>query len=249
VTGPAALATLWDKTAGTAQEVRGFSAVQSMPFILVTRNPAVRTLRDFTDKDRIALPGVKVAIQALMLQIAVAQIWGLDQYDRLDHLTVSLPHPDAVAAVLSPNNEINSHYSVAPFQYFELAQPGIHQVIKSYDTFGGKHTNGVMIVSKAFRDGNPKPYAAVLAALEEANVFIRAHPREAAQIYLTLANDKRSALDDIASIIANPDNDWTTTPVNVMKMAEFMHKVGRIKRVPASWKDMFFPEVHGLAGS
>jgi len=28
-----------------------------------------------------------------------------------------------------------------------------------------------------------------------------------------------------------------------------MHKVGRIKVVPASWKDMFWPEIHDLDGS
>ena len=29
--------------------------------------------------------------------------------------------------------------------------------------------------------------------------------------------------------------------------AAFKHKIGAIGRAPASWQDMFFPEVHGLA--
>ena len=33
----------------------------------------------------------------------------------------------------------------------------------------------------------------------------------------------------------------TTTPVNVMKV-DFMHEAGRIKKKPASWRDLFFPE-------
>jgi hypothetical protein len=28
-----------------------------------------------------------------------------------------------------------------------------------------------------------------------------------------------------------------------------MHKVGRIKKKPASWKEMFFPIAHGMNGS
>jgi spermidine/putrescine-binding protein len=28
-----------------------------------------------------------------------------------------------------------------------------------------------------------------------------------------------------------------------------MYSVGRIKKKPASWKDMFFPEAYGLNGS
>jgi NitT/TauT family transport system substrate-binding protein len=34
-----------------------------------------------------------------------------------------------------------------------------------------------------------------------------------------------------------------------MKHVEFMHKVGRLKRVPTSWQDMFFAEAHDLKGS
>ena len=41
----------------------------------------------------------------------------------------------------------------------------------------------------------------------------------------------------------------TRAPVNVMKVVDFMHDVGRIKKKPASWKDLFFPEVHGLNSS
>ena len=41
------LATVWDKTVGTPQEVRALIAMQSMPYVLVTRNPAVKTIADF----------------------------------------------------------------------------------------------------------------------------------------------------------------------------------------------------------
>ncbi len=61
VTGVPGLATLWDKTAGTANEVRALSAVQSMPFMLVTNRELIKTIKDFTDKDKIALPAVKVS--------------------------------------------------------------------------------------------------------------------------------------------------------------------------------------------
>jgi NitT/TauT family transport system substrate-binding protein len=67
VTGVPGLAALWDKTAGTANEVRALAAVQSMPFMLVTNNQAVKTIKDFTDKDKIALPAVKVSSQAICL--------------------------------------------------------------------------------------------------------------------------------------------------------------------------------------
>src|SRR5216683_753649 len=121
VPGVPALVTLWDKTVGTAQEVRALSAVQSTPFVLVTRNPAVRSIADFGAGDRIALPAVKLSAQAVALEMAAAKLWGFAAYDRLDALTVTLPHPDAVTALLAGNSPITSHYTVSPFHYYELA--------------------------------------------------------------------------------------------------------------------------------
>jgi NitT/TauT family transport system substrate-binding protein len=150
--------------------------------------------------------------------------------------------------VMSGQSEINSHFASAPFYYYELATPGIHQVLKSYDTLGARHTNGVLVTSKKFHDANPKLCSAVVAAFEEADAFIKAHPREAAQIYLTVAKDK-SPLDALEKMVADPDVDYTTTPVSVMKIVDFLYEVGRIKKKPASWKEMFFPEAHELNGS
>jgi NitT/TauT family transport system substrate-binding protein len=246
--GVPTLATIWDKTIGTPQEARALIAMQSMPYVLVTRNPAVKTIADFTDKDKIALPAVKLTGHAIALEMESAKIWGADHYNKLDSITITRSHSDAAAAVMSAQSEINSHFASSPFYYYELATPGIHQVLKSYDTLGARHTNGVLVTSKKFHDANPKLCGAVVAAFEEADAFIKAHPREAAQIYLTVAKDK-NPLDALEKMVADPDVDYTTTPVSVMKIVDFMHEVGRIKKKPASWKDMFFPEAYGLNGS
>jgi len=50
-------------------------------------------------------------------------------------------------------------------------------------------------------------------------------------------------------MVTDPDVEYTTTPVSVMAFVEFLHQVGRIKKRPTSWKDLFFPIVHGLPGS
>jgi NitT/TauT family transport system substrate-binding protein len=246
--GATTLATIWEKTVGTPQEVRALISMQSMPFVLVTRNPNVKTIKDFTDKDKIALPAVKLTGHALILEMEAAKVWGFEHYDKLDPITITRSHADAAAAVMGGGSEINSHFASAPFYYYELATPGIHQVLKSYDVVGGKHTNGVLIATKKFHDANPKICAAVVAAFEQANAFIKANPREAGQIYLTATRDKNS-LDALEKMVADPDVAYTTTPVNVMKFIDFMHKVGRLKKKPNSWKDMFFPEAHGLNGS
>jgi NitT/TauT family transport system substrate-binding protein len=242
------LAVLWDKTAGTPNEVRALSAVQSMPFMLVTNREAIKTIKDFNEHDKIAVPSVKTSSQAICLQMAAAKEWGQDQYAKLDPLTITRPHPDAATSVISKATEINSHYSVAPFYYYELATAGVHNVLKSYDTLGGPATNGVMLMTKKFRDANPKVTSAVYAALSEAEDFINKTPGEAAQIYMKAANEKRSSQAEMTKFIADPDNVWTTTPQQTMTFANFMHKVGTMKRQPSSWKDLYMPESHELKG-
>jgi NitT/TauT family transport system substrate-binding protein len=249
VTGVPSLNTLWDKTAGTPQEVRALCAVQSMPFMLVTNRPGIKTLRDFTEQDKIAVPAVKVSSQAICLQMAVAKEWGQDQYAKLDSITITRSHPEAAISVISKATEINSHYAVAPFYYYELATPGVHNVLKSYDTLGGPATNGSMIMSKKFYDANPKVSAAVYAAVTEANEFINKKPGEAAEIYIKTTNEKRSTQSEMATFIADPDNIWTTTPQQNMNFAGFMHKVGTMKRLPNSWKDLYMPIAHDLPGT
>jgi NitT/TauT family transport system substrate-binding protein len=153
-----------------------------------------------------------------------------------------------MAALLGGQSEINCHLASSPFYYHERAAPGVHEVFKSYDVTGGMHTNGVMLTSKIYHDANPKICAAVLAAQQEANDFIRANPRQAAEIYLRLTGDKAS-VEQMAGWVADPDVVYTTVPMKVMAFAAFMHQVGRLKRQPDSWKDMFFPESQDVAGS
>jgi NitT/TauT family transport system substrate-binding protein len=74
--GVPTLATIWDRTVGTPQEVRALSAMQSMPYVLVTRNSNIKTIADFTSSDKIALPAVKLTGHALALEVAAAKLWG-----------------------------------------------------------------------------------------------------------------------------------------------------------------------------
>jgi NitT/TauT family transport system substrate-binding protein len=181
--------------------------------------------------------------------MAAAKLWGDDQYAMLDATTVTRSHPDAAVSVMSKGSEINSHYSVAPYYYYELATAGVHSVLKSYDTLGGPGTNGVMLMTRKFRDANPKVTQAVYAALSEAEDFINKQPGEAAQIYLATTGDKRGSQQEMVKFISDPDNIWTTTPQQTMTFAGFMHRVGTMKRLPASWKDLYMPECGELAGS
>lgn len=244
-TGP--MIQLWDKSKGIV-DVKAMAAVSDVPMTLTTRNPNVKKLADFTEKDKIALPAVKTSMQAVTLQMAAAKIWGDESYEKLDKLTVSMRHPDAMAAMLSGQGEITAHFTAAPYDFQELENPNIHKVLTSYDVYGGSGTLIVLTTTSKFHDQNPKVYKAILNALGKAMEFIKNDPRQAAEIYLSVTKDK-TPVDAMVKMINDPLIRFTTTPSATFPVAQFMHKVGRIKNLPASWKDMFFPEVHELPGS
>src|SRR5262249_58835811 len=93
--------TLWTRTRGTANEVRGIAALSSQPFLLNTRSESIKSIADLKDSDRIALPAVKVSVQAVTLQMAAAKQFGAKNFARLDPLTVSMSPPDSTIALLS----------------------------------------------------------------------------------------------------------------------------------------------------
>ncbi|MEW5888973.1 MAG: ABC transporter substrate-binding protein [Pseudomonadota bacterium] len=245
--GVGPLVTLWAKTKGN-YDVKAVAAINSMPLYLNTRNPNVKSLKEFTEKDKIALPAVKVSIQAVTLQMAAEQAFGPGQQNKLDSLTVSMSHPDGQTALLSGASEITAHFSSPPFQYQQLRQPGIRKVISSYEVLGGPATFNLVWTTSKFRGENPKVYDAFVKALDEAIAMINADKKWAAENYLRISKDKDS-LENILQMLNDPNIVYTTTPQNVMKYVEFMHKVGSIKVRPESWKDMFFPNVHNLRGS
>jgi NitT/TauT family transport system substrate-binding protein len=246
--GVPGLLTLWAKTKGTPQEVRGVSALSSQPFLLNTRNPDIKTVKDFKDSDRIAVPAVKVAVQAITLQMAVARAYGAKEYDKLDKLTVSMSPPDATVALLGGKSEIDSAFSVPPFQYQQLEHPGIHTVVNSFDVMGGSHSFTVAWTSAKFRDKNPVLYKALIAALQEATEIINKDKAAASKLWI---EDSKSKLppEMVAKIVAGPQVRWTLTPEATLKFADFMSSVGTLKVKASSWKDYFFPEVYDLKGS
>ncbi len=245
--GTPGLLVLWSRTKGTPQEVRGVAAMSSQPFLLNTRNAAIKTVADFTDKDRIAVPAVKVSIQAIALQMAAAKAFGQADFAKLDTLTVSMAPPDATVALLSGAGEITAVFSVPPFQQQRLDKPGIHTVLNSNDVMDGPHSFTVAWTSARFREQNPILYKALMAAMREATDVVN-RDRRAAALWIEDSHSKLP-LDFVDQVVSGPQVRWTMVPENTMKFARFMQSTGMIKTAPAAWQDYFFPEVHALDGS
>jgi NitT/TauT family transport system substrate-binding protein len=241
------LAVIWDRTKGGIG-VKALGAVASNNNWLNTRNPNIRSLKDFTEKDRIAVPSLKVAAQTILMHIAAEQVWGVGNHTKLDHLFVALPNPDGMAAVLRDGHEVNANFTTSPFHEIEM-KAGLSTVISAFEIMGGPTTGLTFTSSEAFHSQNPRVFAAVNAAFDEALVWVNSDKQRAAKLYIEMAHEKKLSEDDIATIISSKDMEYTKVPRRFGQLIEFMYRTGYVKNKPASWKDLFFQEAHGLPGS
>ena len=244
--GVPSLALLWDRTKGGIG-VKGVSGNCSGNFWLNVRNPAITSLKDFSEKDRIAVPSAKVSMQAVLLQMAAEREWGLGQHTRLDHLVIALPNPDGMIAVLNPGHEVNAHIATQPFHAGEI-KGGLRTIFNGYDLLGGTAASNTLISTEPFRAANPKVFAAVIAAHEEAMVWINTDMRRTAKLFIELTREKQLTENEVVALMSEPGFEYTRTPKKIGKFADFMHRTGMIRSKAASWKDLFFEEAHALQG-
>jgi NitT/TauT family transport system substrate-binding protein len=187
-------------------------------------------------------------VQAIVLQMAAAKAFGADKRTVLDARTVSLGHPTAAIAVMSKQGEVNSHFSYPPYSLEELRTPGVHAVLWANEVTNGPATTiEVVTTSKVIKD-HPKWVEAWLAAQDEANELMTKHPQEAAAMYLAMTNDKKLQPAELVQILTDKDVRISVTPFNTMVFAQYMFDTQQLKKMPASWKDYFWPVAHKFQG-
>ena len=246
-TGVGNLLLLWDRTKGG---VKGIVANSALPVILISRNPNIKSLKDIGPNDKIAVPTVKVSTQAILLQMAAAQMYGAENVTRFDVNTVQLGHPDAVVAMSNSQHEVTSHFTAPPYGYIELKNvKGAHVVASSPDIIGGPLTQSQFFTTTKFADANPKIVAAIRSASVEAIDFIKKDTRAAAEIYRELTNDKMG-VDEILEMLKQPGMmEWGTAPQGTMKFATHMYRIGTLKTMPKAWTDYYLPASADLNGN
>lgn len=235
----------WDKTKGR-MDVAGIAGLAAHPFILDTNKPNVKKLADFTDEDRIATPAT-TSPQAILMRMAAEQEFGPGQFARIDKLLVSMPHPDATAALLS--GTISGYVATPPFIAPLAKSDKIHAVVTSKQILGGQEATGAALgAGKKFVDANPKVVAAIVAALDDAHDFIAKDPDAAADIYIKSESSKMPKAQVLA-MLTDGTIIYSVAPTGIAKFAHFMAETGEIKNEPKSWQDVFFPVLGGRTGS
>ena len=238
--GVPGLMTIWDRTKGNI-DVKGATALNSMPIALNVRNPEVKGLKDFSENDRIAVPAVRVLMQAILLQMACEKEFGVGSHGKLDHLVITMSHPDATIAMLTAQRDVTANFSSVPFQYRQQKQAGIRQLMTSTDILGAPVAFNIVSTTAKFRAENPKLYAAFLAGLREATDMVSKDKKWAAEAYLRISKDKMP-LEELMEIMQRPDVQFTTKLTPMDSMIQFMVRTGNFKNKPTSASELLFAE-------
>jgi NitT/TauT family transport system substrate-binding protein len=233
------LVTLWEKTHGRPNEVRAVGTVSNGAMTLYTINPKVKTIADFTEDDRIAVPTVGLSFNAIMLQMAAEKQW--NDPHRLDHLTVSLGHPDAVAALSAGYGKaiITAHIGVQPYTEQGLKLPGAHVITDSREVFGGTLTQIVLLSTKMTRDRNPTLFNAVANALKEAIRVANAN-KSAAAVLWKQAQNAPDSIESLVHLLDDPGFEFTSQPHRIAYFTAFLNRIDSSKSVISDWRDLFW---------
>jgi NitT/TauT family transport system substrate-binding protein len=241
------LLTLWEKTRGTANEVKAVGAVSNGAMTLYTINPNIKTLADFTEKDRIAVPTVRLSFNAMMLQMAAEELW--KDPHRLDHLTVALGHPDAVIALSAGYGKasITAHIAVQPYTDRGLKLPGAHIITDSRKVFGGPLTQITLLATKQTKEKNPTLFKAVANALEQSIKVANADKRATAVLWKE-AQKAPDNIDDLVAQLNDPGFEFTAQPHRIAFFAGFLNRIGTMKAKVGDWKELFWETAYNQQG-
>jgi len=193
------------------------SGLSESPVALVTNKENIKSISDFSQKDRIALPQPG-SIQHILLAMECEKEFG--DAKKLDNLLVTLAHPDGMNALLSAK-DITAHFTTPPYLFKELEQNNIHQILDGKEAIGVDFTFVVGVTTNKFHDTKPELYSAFIKSLKESIQFMQKNPDKAADI---LAPIYKLSKVEVYKYITHKDMVYTDEVKGVNEFAKFMKR-------------------------
>lgn len=195
------------------------------PVGLVTNRNWVRSIKDFSSKDRIAVPQPG-SVQHILLSMACEQEMG--DARKYDKQLVTLAHPDGMTALLA-KKDITAHFTAPPYLFMELETKGARQVLDGREVMGGDFTFIVGVVPAKFHDENPRTYKAIVKSIGQAIDYLNADLRRAAQ---RLAPEYQLPEEELFKYLTWPGMAYTTAIKGIDRFSGFMLSQGYLSRKP-----------------
>jgi NitT/TauT family transport system substrate-binding protein len=223
----------WDRGVG----YKLIGGLDLMDLWMVSRNPAIKTLKDIKPGMKIGMPSPD-AIQAVALRLGCQQMLGNPH--ALDTNIVAIQHPLGLVAL--KNGQLDAHLSSPPFQFEEVADGG-HVVFKSWQATG-RMTFNCVYTTDPFNNKYPEFVRYFSEQLNDATNYIHHNPGGFADILMQDSGGKVPATQYL-EWLRQPGLEFSTIPRGFVKIATFMKEIGMLNKAPASIRDLELPVMNG----
>ena len=202
---------------------------------IITDKPNVKTLKDFTEKDKIAILSPACTQHILLCMLAREQ---LGDAHALDVQTVSMSHPDAMAALIS-NTEISAHIATPPYISQELSA-GAHKIATGKDIMGERFTFITCVAMEQFYNEKNTEYTAFIKALQKSVDYINNNLDEAVKLLAPIYNLSE---EELKEQMTYEGTIYSTRLEGVQTLSKAMYEMGFIKSNP-KFEDIIFDNVN-----
>lgn len=223
----------WDK----GMDWKIACGLSSSPVGLVTNKEEIKSIKDLSEKDRIALPQPG-SVQHILLSMACERELGDSK--KLDNQLVTLAHPDGMNALLA-KRDITAHFTTPPYLMKELETPGMHEILDGKQAVGEDFTFIVGVTTKKFHDNNSQAYDALLKAIAEAVEFMNINKEETLEI---LSKQYEMSKEEVEKNLGMEGTGYSISVKGVGAFAGFMERNGYISKAPGDIKEVVWGNVN-----
>ena len=188
------------------------------PSNLMVKNNKIKSIKDFKDTDKIAVPGIG-SIQHITLSIAAKKI--LNNPNFFDNKLVAMANPDAYTALVS-NTEITAHMASMPYIEKE-ANAGFKNILSIKDALGDASI--ICVASEKFYS-NSTAYAGVISAIQEAISIIN---NKDAKVLDIVSEIEKIDRNNVESSLFWEGSKYTTSIYGLLELKNYMYETGYIK--------------------
>lgn len=233
-------------TRDSAREMVAVSGLTTLPLVLITARPNIKSLSDLKANDRIAVP-LQTAPQMSYLRMQ-ADGSAFGGWNRLRKQIVVMPHQEALDALTEGKDNIAAYFASPPFAQIGLKQPKVRALLSSAD-IAGKTSFLVIAAPRDVLTKQPKFAEIVSKAVEEASAIIRNDPRRAAVAWLKYEPSNTLDARAVEAVLRDLKDEFGSGVFGVAAASNTLSQSGRLKNAPASWKDVVAPVLASGSGS
>lgn len=193
-------------------------ALSVPPSALITMDENIKSLKDFKQSDKIAVPGVG-SIQHIMLSMGAKELLGDAHF--FDKSLVTMKNPEAYAA-LSNKTDIKAHFASLPYLAKELESGG-KSVFNASDI--KLKTSIVCVVDKTL--SNSADYKNLVNSIEKSIELINNKDEKALEI---ISKIEKIQKEEASKFINFENSIFSTKVYGLNALANHMFESGYIKK-------------------